>query len=39
MKNLSNCKPSEFLRQTARIRKSVAKWLEVTDLIDRKSVV
>lgn len=39
MKNLSNCKPSEFLRQTARIRKSVAKWLEVTDLMNiRKNV-
>ena len=39
MKNLSNCKPSEFLRQTARIRKSVAKWLEVTDVMNiRKNV-
>lgn len=33
MKNLANCKPSEFIRQTARIRKSVANWLKVTDII------
>lgn len=32
MKNLANCKPSEFIRQTNRIRKSVEKWLTVTDL-------
>lgn len=33
MKNLANCKPSEFLKQTNRIRKSVEKWLKVTDII------
>ena len=32
MKNLANCKPSEFLLQTNKIRKSVAKWLTVTDI-------
>lgn len=32
MKNLANCKPSEFLKQTNKIRKSVEKWLTVTDL-------
>ena len=32
MKNLANCKPSEFLVQTNRIRKSVAKWLTVTEI-------
>lgn len=33
MKNLANCKPSEFLKQTSKIRKSVAKWLDVTDIM------
>ena len=33
MKNLANCKPSEFLRQTNRIRKSVSKWLTDTDIM------
>ena len=33
MKNLANCKPSEFLKQTNRIRKSVEKWLDVTDIM------
>ena len=32
MKNLANCKPSEFLVQTNKIRKSVAKWLTVTEI-------
>lgn len=32
MKNLANCKPSEFLVQTNKIRKSVEKWLKMTDL-------
>lgn len=34
MKNLANCKPSEFLRQTNLIRKAVAKWLTDTDIIN-----
>lgn len=34
MKNLANCKPSEFLKQTNKIRKSVQKWLDVTDIIN-----
>lgn len=34
MKNLANCKPSEFLRQTNRIRKSVSKWLTMTDILN-----
>lgn len=39
MKNLANCKPSEFLIQTNKIRKSVAKWIEVTDIMNiRKEV-
>ena len=32
MKNLANCSPSEFFVQTNKIRKSVAKWLTVTDI-------
>ena len=34
MKNLANCKPSEFLQQTNRIRKSVSKWLTDTDILN-----
>lgn len=34
MKNLANCKPSEFLRQTNRIKKSVERWLTVTDVLN-----
>ena len=34
MKNIANCKPSEFLRQTSLIRKSVATWLTVTDIME-----
>ena len=33
MKNLANCKPSEFLKQTNRIRKAVQKWLDLTDIM------
>lgn len=32
MKNLANCKPSEFLSQTNKIRKAVSKWLTLTDI-------
>ena len=34
MKNLANCMPSEFLKQTAKIRKSVSKWLTDTDIVN-----
>ena len=34
MKTLVNCKPSEFLRQTNKIKKSVEKWLTLTDVIN-----
>ena len=34
MKNLANCKPSEFLKQTNRIRKSAEKWLTATDIMN-----
>ena len=32
MKNLANCKPTEFMVQANRIRKSVEKWLTVTEI-------
>lgn len=32
MKTLANCKPREFIRQTARIRHAVEKWLTLTDI-------
>lgn len=34
MKNLANCKPSEFLQQTNKIRKVVANWLELTKVME-----
>lgn len=34
MKNLANCKPSEFLVQTNKIRKAVGKWLTDTRILD-----
>lgn len=39
MKNLANCKPSEFLKQTNRIKKAAEKWLTATDIMNiRKRV-
>ena len=32
--NLANCKPSEFLKQTHKIKKSVEKWLKDTDFLN-----
>lgn len=34
MKNLANCKPSEFLAQTNKIKKSVDRWLTDTDVVN-----
>jgi hypothetical protein len=34
MKTLASCKPSEFLKQTNLIRKSVEKWLTETDIMN-----
>lgn len=34
LKTLVNCKPSEFLRQTNRIKKAVEKWLKDTDIMN-----
>ena len=39
MKNLANCTPREFLRQTNRIRKAAARWLERTDALAIRSAV
>ena len=39
MKNLANCTPREFLKQTYRIKKCVEKWLKETDLLNiRKNI-
>lgn len=34
MKNLATCKPTEFVAQTAKIKKAVANWIDVIDLMD-----
>lgn len=34
MKNLANCKPSEFLRQTNKIRKSASRWLKDVNVFE-----
>ena len=39
LKTLVNCKPSEFLKQTNRLKKSVERWLTETDIVNiRKKV-
>ena len=37
LKTLANCKPSEFLKQTNKIRKAAAEWLTATDILEIKS--
>lgn len=32
MKNLANCKPSEFLKQTIRIKRNVESWITSDDV-------
>lgn len=34
MKNLANCKPSEFLAQTYKIKKSVQEWIDLTNVME-----
>ena len=34
MKNIANCTPREFLRQTNKIRKAVSNWLTLTKVMD-----
>ena len=33
MKNLANCKPSEFIAQTAKIKDAVKDWIDVTQIM------
>ena len=33
-KNLANCTPREFLKQTNRVRKCVEAWLTATDILN-----
>ena len=33
LKTLADCKPSEFMVQTCKIKKSVSKWLTDTDIL------
>lgn len=37
MKNLATCKPSEFLKQTNRVKKAAEKWLAATDIMNIRS--
>lgn len=34
MKTIANCKPSEFLKQTNRLRKAAERWMKDTDIIN-----
>ena len=34
LKTLATCKPTEFIRQTNRIKKAVEKWLTDTDIMN-----
>ena len=34
MKNLANCGPREFMRQTSKIRHAVKEWLTLTDVMN-----
>jgi hypothetical protein len=34
LKTLATCKPTEFVRQTNKIKKSVEKWLTDTDILN-----
>ena len=34
LKTLATCKPSEFLRQTNRIKKAAERWLTNTDIVN-----
>lgn len=38
MKTLASCKPSEFLVQTNRIRKSAEKWIKETGIVEIRSI-
>ena len=34
MKNLANCTPREFLKQTSKIRHAVEQWLKLTEILE-----
>ena len=34
MKNLANCKPTEFIAQTVKIKRAVEKWLTATEIME-----
>jgi hypothetical protein len=34
LKTLTDCKPSEFLAQTVKIKRAVANWLSLTDILN-----
>lgn len=34
MKNLATCTPTEFVKQTAKIKNAVAKWLDITKILE-----
>ena len=38
-KTLATCKPSEFLKQTYRVKKTAEKWLKDTKILDIRKVV
>ena len=38
MKNLANCKPSEFVAQTAKIKDAVSDWAKLIKLVEIRSV-
>lgn len=38
IKHLANCKPTEFLAQTAKIRRSAESWLKATDIMNIRKI-
>ncbi len=36
-KNLANCKPTEFVAQTAKIKKAVKHWMDLTNIVEIRS--
>lgn len=37
MKNLTNCTPGEFIKQSVRVKKIASKWLKDIDLVNIRS--
>lgn len=38
MKNLANCTPSEFIKQTVRLKDAVPKWINATQILKIRSI-